>query len=158
MEIATHSREETLALGEQLGKHLRPGDVLLLFGDLGSGKTTLTQGIAYGLGFPKTEYIRSPSFTLINEYAGNLPIYHVDLYRIDSLEEIETLGLEEIFFGAGVTLVEWPEKLLRPSGTPGFGIEERIEIRIKIQGETTRTFTIQTVQMKNRVLPVFSLQ
>ncbi|MBI5411766.1 tRNA (adenosine(37)-N6)-threonylcarbamoyltransferase complex ATPase subunit type 1 TsaE [Candidatus Peregrinibacteria bacterium] len=146
MQFTTHSGEETLQLGERLGKLLKPGDVVLLFGELGAGKTKLTQGIAQGLGLQRGEYVRSPSFTLVNEYRGHCPIYHIDLYRIESYAEIENLGLEETFFGDGVTLVEWAEKLYRKPGdktTLGFGIEPRMEITIAIPDESVRQFDIQ---------------
>ena len=93
MKKISHSPEETLQLGESLGSSLGAGDTILLFGDLGAGKTRFTQGICYGLGLDKNSYIRSPTFTLINEYPGRLPIHHVDLYRIDNQEEIYSLCL-----------------------------------------------------------------
>ena len=96
MKKISHSPEETLQLGKSLGISLVAGDIVLFFGDLGAGKTRFTQGICYGLELDKDFYIRSPTFTLINEYPGRLPIYHIDLYRIDNQEEIYALGLEEI--------------------------------------------------------------
>ena len=96
MKKISHSPEETLQLGKSLGSSLAAGDIILLFGDLGAGKTHFTQGICYGLELDKDFCIRSPTFTLINEYPGRLPIYHIDLYRIDNQEEIYALGLEEI--------------------------------------------------------------
>ena len=98
MKKTSNSQEETIQLGQSLGNSLIPGDIILLFGDLGAGKTRLTQGICNGLGLDKGFYIRSPTFTLINEYPGKYPIYHIDLYRIDNQEEIYSLGLEEILF------------------------------------------------------------
>ncbi len=82
MEFQTRKPEETIELGRKIGRVLQQGDVVLLMGDLGAGKTTLSQGIAAGLGVGKDQYVRSPSFTLVNEYSGTLPIYHIDLYRI----------------------------------------------------------------------------
>ncbi len=146
--------------GETLGKSLVPGDIVLLFGDLGAGKTTLTHGICKGLGLPEGEYIRSPTFTLINEYQGKFPIYHIDLYRMENLEEMEALGLEEVLFGNGVSIVEWSEKLFpvdSPQG-PLFGIDARIEIRITYENEFQRKFTIQPVGLPARSFPDFSLQ
>lgn len=158
--LTTKTPEETLILGENLGKCLEPGDIVLLFGDLGAGKTTLTQGICKGLGLPGGEYIRSPTFTLINEYQGKIPIYHIDLYRLENPEEIEALGLEEVLFGNGVSIVEWSEKLF-PIGNkqaPILGIEERIEVRITYVDENQRSFSIQPVSLAARSFPDFSLQ
>ncbi len=158
--ITTKNPEETDSLGKNLGKLLEPGDIVLLFGDLGAGKTTLTQGLCKGLGLPDGEYIRSPTFTLINEYQGKFPIYHIDLYRMEGLEEIESLGLEEVLFGKGVSIVEWSEKLFPVDNplTPILGIEERIEVRITCEHEFQRSFSIQPVHMAARSFPDFPLQ
>ena len=104
--------EATRALGEKLGASLQPGDILLLEGDLGAGKTTLTQGLAKGLGV--TEFVNSPTFVIINEYfTGRLPLYHMDLYRVEEEAQLYDLGVEEYFYGNGVCVVEWPE-IARP--------------------------------------------
>ena len=156
MNLSTHNHKETLALGEQLGRCLKSGDIVLLFGDLGAGKTTLTQGICRGLGLDKGEYIRSPTFTLVNCYQGTIPINHIDLYRLDSFSEIEALGLEENLFSNSVSIIEWAEKLfprVEPYGTPGLGIDERIEIRISIGDENLRTFDIKMINQNQRTLP-----
>jgi tRNA threonylcarbamoyladenosine biosynthesis protein TsaE len=108
LELITHSPEETQALGKRLGKIAAAGDVILLVGKLGAGKTCLTQGIAWGLG--SDDYAASPSFVLVRELYGRLPLYHVDFYRLENLEEIAELGLDEYFYGKGVTVVEWAEK------------------------------------------------
>ena len=160
MTVLTKSPEETLVLGENLGKALKSGDIVLLFGDLGAGKTTFTQGISYGCGLPRAEYIRSPTFTLVNEYQGHSPIYHIDLYRLETREEIEGLGLEEILFAGGITIVEWAEKLFPKDRkkAPDLGIESRIEIRISYIDENQRSFAIEPVNMPTRKFPVFSLQ
>jgi len=110
MELTTHSPEQTLALGKRLGEIARPGDVILLVGKLGAGKTCLTQGIARGLGID--DYAASPSFVLVRELYGRLPLYHMDFYRLDNIEEIAELGLDEYFYGRGVSVVEWAEKAL----------------------------------------------
>lgn len=105
---ALNDYEETIALGENLGASLQPGDILLLEGDLGAGKTTLTQGLAKGLGV--TEFVNSPTFVIINEYfTGRLPLYHMDLYRVEEEAQLYDLGVEEYFYGNGVCVVEWPE-------------------------------------------------
>ena len=106
--ITAATAEATRELGARLGRVAQPGEVLALYGDLGAGKTCLVQGVAVGLGVCGP--VTSPTFILIAEYAGRLPLYHVDLYRTGSLEEIVALGLEELFDGDGVTVVEWGEK------------------------------------------------
>jgi tRNA threonylcarbamoyladenosine biosynthesis protein TsaE len=158
--LTTTTPEETLMLGESLGKCLEPGDIVLLFGDLGAGKTTLTKGICKGLGLPAGEYIRSPTFTLINVYQAHFPIYHIDLYRMETLEDIETLGLEEVLFGNGVAIVEWSEKLFPgdENKNPILGVDERIEVRITYVDEGQRSFSIQPTNMAGRSFPEFSLQ
>ena len=159
MKKISHSPEETLQLGKSLGSSLIPGDIILLNGDLGAGKTHLTQGICYGMGLDKDSYIRSPTFTLINEYQGKLPIYHIDLYRIDSLEEIYSLGLEEILFNQGITIIEWAEKLRSPKNPKNLllNIQDRIEINIEIVSESEREFNFNTFFSEPRSLPIFTL-
>ncbi len=107
----TESPEETQTLGEKLGKKLKPGHVIALIGDLGTGKTCLTQGIARGVGIAPNEVVNSPSYILINEYTGNIPIYHIDLYRIESSEEIAELGLSEYVDGDGICIIEWADRM-----------------------------------------------
>jgi tRNA threonylcarbamoyladenosine biosynthesis protein TsaE len=159
MKKTSHSPEETLQLGKSLGSSLISGDIILLFGDLGAGKTHLTQGICYGVGLNEGSYIRSPTFTLINEYQGKLPIYHIDLYRIDNLEEIYSLGLEEILFNQGITIIEWAEKLRPPKNPENLilNIQDRIEIDIKIVSDSEREFTFNTFFPEPRSLPIFTL-
>ena len=109
MFLKSHSTEETMEFGASLAVHLMPGDIILLTGDLGAGKTTFTKGIAKGLSVEQT--VTSPSFTIMNQYQGNLPLYHFDLYRIDDPDEFLELGLEEFLFGEGISVIEWSEKL-----------------------------------------------
>ena len=101
----------TERLGARLGELLRPGDVILLTGPLGAGKTTLTQAIGRGAGVPGDCYITSPTFSLIHEYPARLPLFHLDLYRLGSEEEIEELGVSDLFYGHGAAIVEWPDRL-----------------------------------------------
>ena len=159
MKKISHSPKETLQLGKSLGSSLIPGDIILLNGDLGAGKTHLTQGICYGVGLDEGSYIRSPTFTLINEYQGKLPIYHIDLYRIDSLEEIYSLGLEEILFNQGITIIEWAEKLRSPENPKNLllNIQDRIEINIEIVSDSEREFAFNTFFLEPRSLPIFTL-
>jgi tRNA threonylcarbamoyladenosine biosynthesis protein TsaE len=104
--IETFSPEETAALGQKLGREASPGEVYTLIGDLGVGKTVLTQGIAEGLGI--TEPICSPTFTIVQVYEeGRMPFYHFDVYRIGDLEEMDEIGYEDYFYGDGLTMIEW---------------------------------------------------
>ncbi|RUM88744.1 MAG: tRNA (adenosine(37)-N6)-threonylcarbamoyltransferase complex ATPase subunit type 1 TsaE [Thermodesulfatator sp.] len=130
----TRSPEETQALGESLARRLSPGDLVALVGELGSGKTTFVQGLARGLGVPPEVYVTSPSFTLVNEYPGRVPLFHVDLYRL-SPEEVEDLGLSEMLF-RGVMVVEWAEKL-PPHLTP------RFVVRFHYAGEGIRKIELE---------------
>lgn len=111
IEIRTHSLEETRHLGSLIGTLLQFGLVIAMTGDLGSGKTSLVQGMARGLDVPEEYYITSPTFTLINEYPGRLSLFHVDLYRLSSPDDFENIGLYDIFADEGVTAVEWAERL-----------------------------------------------
>lgn len=104
----TCSPEETRNVGEEIAKGLSPGDLLGLFGDVGSGKTVLAQGICRGLGVE--EQVTSPSFVMVQEYEGRLKVYHMDLYRIEDFRELEEIGYEDYFYGDGICLVEWPER------------------------------------------------
>ena len=105
LKMTTNSPEETQDLGYKIGCMLKPGDIVCLVGDLGAGKTTMTQWIAKGLGVD--DYVTSPTFALINEYNGRYPVYHFDVYRINDIEEMYDLGYEEYFYSEGVTIVEW---------------------------------------------------
>ena len=109
--FTTESPRETQALGEKLGQTLKQGDVIALIGDLGTGKTCLTQGIARGVGIAPNEIVSSPSYILINEYNGAIPIYHIDLYRLENSEEIAELGLSEYVEGDGICIIEWAERM-----------------------------------------------
>ena len=156
MKLSTDSHTKTLALGEQIGRWLKSGDIIFLFGDLGAGKTTLTKGICRGLGVNTNEYIRSPTFTLVNLYQGRIPVNHIDLYRLDSISEIEAIGLEEILFSDNVSIIEWAEKLIQKperGGTPELGIDERIEINISMEKNNCRTFNIRIISQTPRSLP-----
>ncbi|GGH83397.1 tRNA threonylcarbamoyladenosine biosynthesis protein TsaE [Pullulanibacillus pueri] len=120
LEIICRSSEESMVLGERLANLLQPGDVITLEGDLGAGKTTFTKGIAKGLGVKRT--VNSPTFTIIKEYKGTMPLYHMDVYR---LEDEEDLGFDDFFHSEGITVIEWASQI--KSQLP----EERLEIYIK---------------------------
>jgi tRNA threonylcarbamoyladenosine biosynthesis protein TsaE len=130
--IISRSPEETLHFGALLGKYLTKGSIVALSGELGSGKTCLTQGIAKGLGVPGHLYVTSPSFTLVNEYPGLLRLFHVDLYRIDKVTELDEIGLDEMLGCDDVTVIEWAEKMgdVLPN--------ERLSISISIVDDRTR--------------------
>jgi tRNA threonylcarbamoyladenosine biosynthesis protein TsaE len=125
-----HSPEETRRVGERLAARLGPGDVVACIGELGAGKTCFVQGLCRGLGVQGE--VTSPTFVLVNQYRGRLPVYHVDAYRTGSLAELVDIGVEEMLHGEGVTVVEWADKVLPllPPGTiavtlTGLGDEPR---------------------------------
>ncbi|MGN0745965.1 MAG: tRNA (adenosine(37)-N6)-threonylcarbamoyltransferase complex ATPase subunit type 1 TsaE [Aristaeellaceae bacterium] len=133
--MITHSPAETRACGERLARQLRAGDVLLLMGNLGAGKSELTRGIARGLGVTNT--VTSPSFTILNVYEdGRVPLYHFDWYRLQSAEELFELGMEEYLGGDGVAVVEWPSQC--PEAIPA----DYLEVAIEPVGETDRRLTL----------------
>jgi len=107
MRIESFSREDTFRLGVSLGEKAKKGEIYCLSGDLGVGKTVFTQGFAKGLGIE--EAVSSPTFTIVQQYAGRLPLYHFDVYRISDIEEMDEIGYEEYFYGDGVCLIEWAE-------------------------------------------------
>jgi tRNA threonylcarbamoyladenosine biosynthesis protein TsaE len=133
--FTTHSEAETAAVGCELASDLSAGSVVLLFGDLGAGKTAFVRGLAEGLGVA-TEEVSSPTFTIMQEYrGGRLPLFHVDLYRLNDPREVDELGLDEITAG-GVLAIEWAEKLAQPpSGA--------IDIRLEHGNENTRMIEIE---------------
>jgi tRNA threonylcarbamoyladenosine biosynthesis protein TsaE len=112
IEMATRSAEETRELGRQIGAIVEKPLSIALMGDLGSGKTVFVQGLAEGLQVPDNYYITSPTFTLINEYPGRLPLFHVDLYRLDTVSDLEDIGLEALRYEQGVLAIEWADKLV----------------------------------------------
>ena len=135
LELISHSPEQTQRLGVRIGELALPGDILLLVGALGTGKTCLTQGIAWGLGIE--EYAFSPSFVIVRELYGRLPLYHIDLYRLDHIEEIIELGLDDYLYGNGVCVVEWAEKGLSILPT------EHLLIQIGYLSDTERSFQLK---------------
>ena len=137
LELVSHSPEQTQKLGRRIGELALPGDVFLLVGDLGTGKTCLTQGIAWGLDID--EYTLSPTFVIMRELYGRMPLYHIDLYRLDRIEESMDLGLDDYLYGRGVCVVEWAEKALSILPT------EHLLIKIGYHSDTERSF-----QMKPR--------
>lgn len=135
--MITYGPKETIKLGQKLARHLSRGDVIALYGDLGSGKTTFTKGVGKGLGVKNTRQINSPTFVLIKEYVARIPIYHVDLYRLDNLRDIEDIAVEEYIYGDGVAIIEWAEKVkaILP--------KKLISVRFGIKGENKREIKIE---------------
>jgi len=131
--IITKSPEETKNLGKEVSKLAKPGDLFAFYGELGAGKTCFIQGISRGL--EVKDYVTSPSFTIINEYQGKIPIFHFDLFRLNNAEEILELGYEEYFYGEGLTVIEWAEKIgqLLP--------KEHLKIDIKFKDRYKRAIT-----------------
>jgi len=144
-EHITHSAEETMALGRQLAPTLKNARMVILRGDLGSGKTTLAKGIAEGLHAAAQEDVTSPTFTLIHEYRGpEVNLFHVDLYRIETVRELDTLGLDELFAEEGnLVLLEWGEKF------PRLQQERDVEIAIERLGDEERRIVVTRDQNTN---------
>lgn len=130
--IISHSAEETRELGIRIGEMAQPGDIYLLSGTLGAGKTCLTQGIAWGL--DSMDYVLSPTFVLMREMKGRIPLYHIDLYRLDDIAEISDLGLDDYLYGNGLSVIEWGEK----------GLEilpaEHLTVKIEYLSDSERSF------------------
>ena len=132
-QTTTHSAEETIALGRKLASELSPPLIVLLHGDLGAGKTTLVKGIAEGFNAARAEDVTSPTFTLVHEYRGpRATLYHIDLYRVDTERELETLGLDDLLAPNCILLIEWGEKFARLQR------DTNVEIILEHIGETDR--------------------
>ena len=136
--FTTSSAEETIALGEKIGKLLKKGDIIAMQGTLAAGKTTITKGIAKALGI--TDTITSPTFCLISEYQGSMPLYHMDVYRLDGTEDFINLGTDDMLYGDGVSIIEWSEKIMDelPSNT--------IVLKITPQDDGSRLIEIDNWQ------------
>jgi tRNA threonylcarbamoyladenosine biosynthesis protein TsaE len=138
-EILTNSAEETIAFGRTLAELLAPPKLVLLRGDLGAGKTTLVKGIAAAFEAAAEEDVTSPTFTLVHEYRGpKANLFHIDLYRVDTPRELETLGLDDLRDGTSILLIEWGEKF------PRFLAERDVEISLERDGETGRKIRISS--------------
>jgi tRNA threonylcarbamoyladenosine biosynthesis protein TsaE len=136
-EFITHSSEETIALGRRLAAKLTPPKIVLLRGDLGAGKTTLVKGIAVGFQAAAEEDVTSPTFTLVHEYRGvRANLYHIDLYRVDTQRQLETLGLDDLIADDSILLIEWGEKFAR------FERDRDVEIAIEKTEESSRKFRV----------------
>src|SRR5437868_15495980 len=136
-DFTTNSPEETIALGRELASQLEPPKIVVLHGDLGAGKTTLVKGIAEGFQAASHDDVTSPTFTLIHEYRGSVvTLYHIDLYRIDTQRELETLGLDDLMTDNSVLLIEWGEKF------PRFERERDVEIKLERVSENQRRIKV----------------
>ena len=137
LEITCLSQDGLVDIADALAAVLEPGDVVFLQGELGAGKTTLTQYLAQSLGVGAEQYVSSPSFALLHEYCGRLPVYHMDLYRLHDEEEVEAAGLPEFLEQQGVAIVEWPDRLgaLAPA--------DRLEIHLQIEAAEARRFILK---------------
>ena len=137
VEFVTHSPEETVELGSKLARQLPRPCVILLQGELGSGKTTLVKGIVAGLGAAREEDVTSPSFTLVHEYGRELKVYHADLYRVEGLPDLATLGLEDLLEQRATVIIEWGEKF------PSQDVEAQIRIHMEMLGSDERRVVIE---------------
>lgn len=142
LSVETRSEEETRALGARLGAAAQPGDVILLLGAFGAGKTTLVQGIARGLGVQAQ--VSSPSFVIASEYAGRIPLYHVDLYRVKEMDPTTLEALAEYFGGDGLCVVEWP------ASVPSELAQSATRIELAVAGEETRRLTMGSAPLRLR--------
>lgn len=136
MTFRTRSAAETVAAGAEIAARLEAPALVLLIGDLGAGKTTLAKGIVAALGAGRAEDVLSPTFSLVHEYGGDPKVYHLDLYRLDSVPELETLGLEDLWEQRAIVIVEWGEKFER--SLPG----ERLEVHLEYDGEDSRLIRV----------------
>lgn len=136
MTFRTRSAAETVAAGAEIAARLEAPALVLLSGDLGAGKTTLAKGIVAALGAGRAEDVLSPTFSLVHEYGGDPKVYHLDLYRLDSVPELETLGLEDLWEQRAIVIVEWGEKFER--SLPG----ERLEVHLEYDGEDSRLIRV----------------
>lgn len=137
VQVVSQSTDDTERLGEAFGQLLNAGDIVCLYGELGSGKTVLSKGLAAGLGVAGRGTVRSPSFVLMHQYQGRMPVYHADLYRLNGPTDIVDIGLREVLGGDGVAMIEWADKL--ETSLP----LERLDISLEHQNDETRLITIQ---------------
>ena len=140
MVLISRSVEDTIAIGERIAAKLRAGDVVALVGNLGAGKTILTKGIAKGLGVKDIRYVNSPTFVIIKEYEAKTPIYHLDVYRLNSPALLDSESYEEYFYGDGVTVIEWADKIR------GILPKKYIEVKLSVIGKNSRSIKIRKVK------------
>jgi len=143
-EFVSHSSEETIAKAREIAASLRPPVIVMLSGELGSGKTTLTKGIISGLGAAREEDVTSPTFTLVHVFRNHCKVYHVDLYRVENFQDLESLGLEDALGEQAVVVVEWPERFTFRTDWP------RVDIRLEHAGGDSRRIAISGLSMERR--------
>jgi tRNA threonylcarbamoyladenosine biosynthesis protein TsaE len=146
MRIQLNDLIDTEKLGRILGCLAKPGDVICLDGDLGAGKTALSQAIARGLEVPDNSYVTSPSYAILHEYQGRIPMYHMDFYRLQDSGEVEDLGFEEYFYLSGLTVVEWSNRAIEILP------DERLILRIVINDDFSRTVTLKGTKRYTEML------
>lgn len=143
IQIRTKDVSETISIGRTLGRHLSSGDVICLTGELGTGKTCLIKGIAEGLGI-EGKIVTSPTFIIIREYEGIIPLYHIDLYRIGYVDDLRDTGMEEVIYGTGVTAIEWADRIrdILP--------DERIEVMLEWIDDKTRQIEMKAIGLHHK--------
>ncbi|MEJ2648238.1 MAG: tRNA (adenosine(37)-N6)-threonylcarbamoyltransferase complex ATPase subunit type 1 TsaE [Sedimentisphaerales bacterium] len=137
IDIVTHSPEETINFGRKFGAHLKGGEIIAVIGQLGSGKTHLIKGIASGAGATDSDIVNSPTFVIVNEYAGRFDIYHIDAYRLNSISEFEMLGFDDFCYPSSIVIIEWADKVETALGTIDY-----IRIELEHAGQNTRKIHI----------------
>src|ERR1700686_3100281 len=142
-EFITRSSEETISKGREIAAKLRPPVLVMLRGDLGSGKTTLTKGIISGLGAAKEEDVTSPTFTLVHVFQNHCKVYHVDLYRVENFHDLESIGLEDALGEQAVVIIEWSERFTFRTDWP------RVEIQLQHVGGDSRRIAISGLSQEN---------
>jgi tRNA threonylcarbamoyladenosine biosynthesis protein TsaE len=144
-EFVSHSSEETISKGREIAANLHPPVIVMLSGELGSGKTTLTKGIISGLGAAREEDVTSPTFTLVHVFHNHCKVYHVDLYRVENFQDLESLGLEDALGEQAIVIIEWPERFTFRTDWP------RVDIRIVHAGGDSRRIAISGLNLENRL-------
>src|SRR5437879_7403109 len=143
-EFVSYSSEETIVKGREIAAKLRPPVIVMLGGELGSGKTTLTKGIISGLGAAREEDVTSPTFTLVHVFHNHCKVYHVDLYRVENFQDLESLGLEDALGEQAIVIIEWPERFTFRTDWP------RVDIRLEHAGGDSRRIAISGLSLETR--------
>lgn len=139
MILTSNNPQETINIGEIIGKWLKKGDCVALVGNLGSGKTTLTKGIAKGLGVKNSKYVSSPTFILAREYKGKIPLYHIDLYRLKTADDFSSFGLWDYLYPEGATVIEWAERIKK------FLPKNYLLVELSIKGKSARKIKLRCI-------------
>ncbi len=139
-EIISNSLQDTIAIGEKIGSQLKGGEVIGFCGSLGSGKTHLIKGIAAGAGAQDSRQVNSPTFVIVNEYIGRFDIYHIDAYRLNSVDEFEMLGFDDFCYGGSVVLIEWADRVKSALENINY-----IRVKLTVTGDTRRGIVIENM-------------